>query len=249
VTGRFLFYNNSVYDGYSALADDTDDLAIATDKVALLPGEPASFANYTSYSRGINGVMFDLSGPDAASALSITADDVEFLVGNSPDPQSWGVAPEPSALSVREAGGESGPVRVSVIWADGAIRNRWLQVTVKANGTTGLASPDVFFFGNLPGETGNATTAARVTAADVTAVRLNLNRTGRPITDATDFNRDRRVNATDYALARAAMGRSLHLLSSGSTQGAAPAAGLFANVPIPARRTAYRPPSVQGLLA
>ena len=39
-----------------------DDAAIATDKTALLPGETASLANYTSYSRGINGIMVDLIG-------------------------------------------------------------------------------------------------------------------------------------------------------------------------------------------
>ena len=37
-----------------------DDLAIAVDKAASRPGQMATFANYTSYSRGINGLMVDL---------------------------------------------------------------------------------------------------------------------------------------------------------------------------------------------
>ena len=67
VLGRHLFYNASAWDwDLSADTDgDTyfdpgedgpnDGLAIAPDKTALLPGGAATFANYTSYSRGING--------------------------------------------------------------------------------------------------------------------------------------------------------------------------------------------------
>ena len=43
------------------MASATDDEAIASDKVALLPGETATFANYTSYARGINGIMVDIA--------------------------------------------------------------------------------------------------------------------------------------------------------------------------------------------
>ena len=42
-------------------ANKFDDLAIA-DKEALLPGDDALFINYTSYSRGINGIMIDVEG-------------------------------------------------------------------------------------------------------------------------------------------------------------------------------------------
>jgi hypothetical protein len=43
-------------------ANDFDDGAIATDKVALPPGQTGTFANYTSYPRGINGIMVDIQG-------------------------------------------------------------------------------------------------------------------------------------------------------------------------------------------
>jgi len=59
VVGRHIFYNQSAFDGNNAQANAADDNAIATDKQALLPGESATFANYTSYSRGINGIMDD----------------------------------------------------------------------------------------------------------------------------------------------------------------------------------------------
>jgi hypothetical protein len=38
-----------------------DDGAIAPDKSALLPGGTGRFANVTSYTRGINGVMVDVA--------------------------------------------------------------------------------------------------------------------------------------------------------------------------------------------
>ena len=62
VFGRWVFYNNSSFDGKDANATAQDDGAIATDKSALLPGQKASFKNYTSYSRGINGMMVDVQG-------------------------------------------------------------------------------------------------------------------------------------------------------------------------------------------
>src|SRR5205085_2665199 len=38
VAGRFVFYNQSKFDGNNAAANASDDAAIATDKIALLPG-------------------------------------------------------------------------------------------------------------------------------------------------------------------------------------------------------------------
>ena len=48
-------------DAPATAASAADDQAIATDKTALLPGETATFANYTSYSLGINGIMVDVA--------------------------------------------------------------------------------------------------------------------------------------------------------------------------------------------
>src|SRR5205085_4800466 len=55
-----LFYNDSLFDGNDPGINAADDNAIAPDKTALLPGQAATFANYTSYTKGINGVMVDL---------------------------------------------------------------------------------------------------------------------------------------------------------------------------------------------
>lgn len=52
VAGRYLFYNQSVYDGGSAAINASDDGAIATDKTPYLPtGALATIANVSSYSR------------------------------------------------------------------------------------------------------------------------------------------------------------------------------------------------------
>ena len=53
--GRHVFYNNSAFDGNDPRANADDDLAVAPDKQALLPGQTATFVNYTSYGGGING--------------------------------------------------------------------------------------------------------------------------------------------------------------------------------------------------
>ena len=66
IAGRWLFYNNSRYDAHTGyISGDPaintyDDNAIATDKQALLPGGTANLTNYTSFSRGINGIMVDI---------------------------------------------------------------------------------------------------------------------------------------------------------------------------------------------
>ncbi len=77
VVGRWVFYNNSAFDGNDAGLNAADDAARATDKVALLPGETATSANYTSYSRGINGLMVDIHRLDGTP----TGRDFEFKVG------------------------------------------------------------------------------------------------------------------------------------------------------------------------
>jgi 8-oxo-dGTP pyrophosphatase MutT (NUDIX family) len=48
--------------------------------------------------------------------------------------------------------GVGGSDRVTLVRADGAITNQWLEVTVKPTQRTGLTTADVFYFGNLIGE-------------------------------------------------------------------------------------------------
>jgi hypothetical protein len=198
VTDRSIFYNNSRFDGNSAAANAADDGAIATDKEPLLPGQQATFANYTSYTLGVNGVMIDVRNlPDTG----LTAADFRFRVGDNNNPNTWADGPEPTSITVREGAGAGGSDRITITFADGAVQNEWLEVTLLPTVRTGLAEADVSYVGNIPGETGDQPNAAVVNALDVAGVKGHLSgtTTTEPITNRYDFNRDGRVNALDVA--------------------------------------------------
>ncbi|HEX8524490.1 MAG TPA: DUF6531 domain-containing protein, partial [Tepidisphaeraceae bacterium] len=201
IVGRNLFYNNSAWDGNTPAASAKDDSAIATDKTALLGNQTASFANYSSYSRGINGVMVDIQ--DLPTSAKLTKDDFEFYLGNSADDTFWTSAPDPVSISVRRGAGKKGSDRVTIIWKDAAILKQWLQVVVRPTDQTGLSEPDIFYFGSAPGETGNDA-STRVNSTDEILIRWNPKTLLNPaaITDHYDINRDKKVDGTDQVLAR-----------------------------------------------
>ena len=102
----FTFYNNSAWDDGDGAANAADDNAIAPDKVALRPGIKATFANYTSYDKGINGLMIDVYGLPGTPTLN----DFLFRMGNDNKPygndlnnpdDDWPWAPDPIAIAVR----------------------------------------------------------------------------------------------------------------------------------------------------
>ena len=202
ILARHVFYNNSAWDGHAEFengdpaANEFDDAAIATDKQALLPGQTATFANYTSYHRGINGVMVDILGlADPEAVADGDFSEFAFKVGNSNDPTLWQPATDPLDVDVRDLGG--GVHRVTITWADNAIPNKnWLQVTVKEHAVTGLGADDVFYFGNSSGEnTGNF----RVDYGDAFDVIWPLLFTPDPIgvDHPGDVNRDGRIDYGD----------------------------------------------------
>jgi fibronectin type 3 domain-containing protein len=192
ILGRFIFYNNSQWDNEKATSNVTDGLALATDKQALLPGQTATFQNYTSYSQGITGIMIDVTNFDG----TITPDDYELRVGNSSDTSTWQAAPTPALVTEYPGFGVNGSIRLELTWDSNAIQNEWVQVTLKANDNTNLAADDVFYFGNAIGDTGNSSTDAIVDAADTLAAQNN-HTAAASITNRYDFNRDKVVDATD----------------------------------------------------
>jgi hypothetical protein len=219
VAGRHLFYNQSGtggatvrYDGNDAAINSLDDNAIATDKVAYLPEDagPATFANVSSYTKGINGIMLDLAGAHG----SISAADFEFRAGNNNSPSAWGTAAAPASISVRAGAGVGGSDRVEITWANGAIQKQWLEVIVLANANTGLTQKagypvgqgDVFFFGNAVGNSGLGDTAinATVNATDENGARNNPANLAAniPVTNIYDYDRNAQVNANDQNAAR-----------------------------------------------
>jgi RHS repeat-associated protein len=201
VAGRHIFYSNSAFDGNNPDIGELDDRAIASDKLPLLPGGKANFANYTSYSRGINGIMIDI--PNLPGTPIDT--DFEFRVGNDNQPDTWHTAPAPSGISVRSGAGTGGSDRITIVWPDGSIQKQWLQVTVKATATTGLATDDIFYWGNAIGDTGNTTLNAFVDGTDLVGVEDNQRDSANPapIDSRYDINRDQRVDRIDWELVRA----------------------------------------------
>ena len=236
VVGRHVFYNNSYWDNPANDASFGDDTAIATDKEALLPGTPesvATFDNYTSYSRGINGLIIDIAG--LANPAGLTFGNIgqyfEFKVGNSDDPGVWTSAPGPDSVTVAEGGGPSGADRVKLIWVDHVIQNTWLEVTILANADTGLAAPDVFYFGNAVAEACDSTIDAKVTVVDLLLPRNNPRSLldNIDVTFSFDYDRDREVNANDILLARnnqTSFFNDLNLIDLSVVAAAAPSASL-----------------------
>jgi hypothetical protein len=206
-TQAYIFYNNSAWDGNKPEANAADDNAIAVDKMPLRSGAKATFANYTSYNLGINGIMIDLALPGPVPTLSAT-DDFTFRVGNSADPSTWAAPSDRPAISIRPGAGLAGSDRVTLIWPDGLIKKQWLQVTVLPTDHTGLSTQDVFYFGNAIGEcgntSGNTTPDAVVNGADVVYTRSNLRGpfNPAPITFPYDYNRDKIVNGADIIISR-----------------------------------------------
>src|SRR6202035_5219353 len=114
-----IFYNNSAFDGNNPAMTAADDNAIAPDKQALLSGQRATFANYTSYSRGINGITIDIAGLAGVPTL----DDFVFRQGNDNNPNAWPLSPTPGGPWVRPGAGVNGLTRLEFVWPDNAIQD------------------------------------------------------------------------------------------------------------------------------
>ena len=77
-------------------------------------------------------------------------------------------------------------------------------MTLKASEKTNLVADDVFYFGNLIGESGGTNAAGElgVTATDLGRVRAAQRLSAASISNLYDFNRDGRVNVLDLGVAR-----------------------------------------------
>jgi len=164
-----------VYHAGSSFASGGFEPALDTAK-SLAKAGPApvelTYSNLINSSRGMNGLVFDVQG---LPVTSLSASDFEFRMspqgafveGDHP-PAAWQLAPAPSSITV-----VSGALdRVVIQWPDNAIANRWLQVTVKANASTGLVAPETYYVGHLLGETtGPVSGVYTVAFADITPIR------------------------------------------------------------------------------
>jgi hypothetical protein len=238
-----VFYNFSDYDGVGIAADERDDAAVAAGKSALLPSANASFANVTSDNKRINRVMIDVAGLPRGGVLD--ARDFAVRVGNFAEPTTWKalVDPGPRNTLRRGAGGSD---RIMLVWENNSVRNTWLQVTVLANADTGLAAPDVFYFGNLLGDTGPASGAPSVDAADWARALAAL-ATPNPTTRAAllDINRDRVVDHRDASLIRQNLHHRLVAFTAPPATSGIPAVTVMVPSSAPTRRRPHARASLE----
>ncbi len=218
VQGRSLFYANSFFSSATNNPSFSDDTAIALDKFAYRPGGGTStFANVSTYSQGINGIMVDLSigGNHGAVATNVQSDFTFRVSGQfaSNSPSSWTTLSGANlpAVTVRLGAGTGGSDRIELLWPSGKIVGTWLEVILKANADSGLTSDDVFYFGSIPGDSGqgNDPAAAFTDATDEIAARNHQESDlflhyplSVAIANPYDYNRDDQVDATDQIHAR-----------------------------------------------
>jgi autotransporter-associated beta strand protein len=154
----------------------------------------------------------------------LSAADFSFAIGNDNNLGDWTAPPDPTYVNVYPGRGPGGSTQITIIWDDNAIENEWLRVTMLADQLTGLAVPDVFYFGNAIGETGDSNTDALVTSND--AARVSANFTGNAaVTNPYDINRDGVVDSSDVAIVNSHLttaANGLNLITA-PPAGAAPA--------------------------
>lgn len=192
------------------------DAALDSGKVLVPSGttsQPTTFANVINYSRGLNGLVFDVAG---LVASFLTIDDFTFRIGNTSSPKGWAVAPTPTLISVTP-GTPTTPARIRLEWADNAIQNTWLQIIVKANANTGLSQRVASYIGHALGEVNGTGNPLRVSNADLLLVQSAISASIVPVTDNRDVNKDRRVTNADLLL----------------VQGRISATGVISMIPIP----------------
>ncbi|MDZ4848818.1 MAG: cadherin domain-containing protein [Pirellulaceae bacterium] len=201
VTNRRVFYNRSTSSVFGNGSGNPIN-AIDNTKNALLPGQSTSFANYTNYSKGLNGIVVDFVNQIGTP----TAADFQFATWNGFASSGFLASAVVPTVTVYPGGGVAGSNRVKIEFADNAIRNTWLRVTMLANVRTDLAANDVFYWGNAVGDMNVGNVGAPITvlndALDSTAVRQHLstgaNSAG--VTNSYDVNKDGSVNVIDMSL-------------------------------------------------
>ena len=169
VVGAHLIYNNSAFDGDDPAANAADDAAIATDKTPLSPGGDAVVCQLLDATTRASTRWRSTSRTSAPRSRRTAS---RSRSARPSAPQSWAPRRRRRGSRCEPAQGAGGSDRATWNWADGAIKNTWLQVTLNATGA-------VFYFGNTPGETGNSPANAFVSAADEIGVRQHGGAAGR----------------------------------------------------------------------
>ncbi len=213
VTGEYVFYNNSVWDGTS------DNDAVDTTRKSLYPGEQATGENVTCYDEGLNGAMIDVVG-FTGNTGDVTASDFDFYVRNTSSGDFEAIAdPTVSMYSYTvdtdgDGIGDTAAHRIKFIFPDGTASGTWLKIDVLASGDVGLDADHTFYFGNLHGDVGGGTGSQpdlQVGSADLDLVRAFWGQTVSGVNSwqSGDANSDTVIGSADLDVVRANWGASL----------------------------------------
>ena len=213
VIDRRVFYNNAL--GFGTSGDNDSPLvnpinAIDPTKQALLPGATTTTDHYTNYSRGLNGIVVDLSSPGNLGAISPTSFQFATWSGFTIDTPNFVEFTPTVAVSTFAGGGVGGSDRVKLVFGDRVIENAWLRITVMANSNTGLSTNDVFYFGNARFDVTPASSfpslQVTINVLDTNSVRARNGQSPSIVSNMFDVDRSGSVNVLDTNATRAANG-------------------------------------------
>lgn len=199
------------YEGYTGGGPSID----ASKSLAQEGNGPTSlgFSNLINSSRGINSILFDISAIGNPGTLSASdfvfqmSPQGSFSEGSNP-PSGWTSAPAPTSVTASPGS----PSRVQINWADNAIENRWLRVTLLANANTGLITPRIYYLGHLLGETDAAGTPLTVSFADISPIRAAVGTTV-DSSSVVDIDKSGSITFADISSMRNSVGNSLTLIT------------------------------------
>lgn len=207
IVGGFVYYQGSSF------ASNGVQQAIDTGKTVVLETEnpqTLSYDNLINTTRGLNGLVFDVQN---LASNNLTAGDFEFRMSPlgafneaANPPTSWPIAPNPLSISVTNGTTD----RIRLEWADDAIANRWLRVTLNANSNTGLQEPQTYYIGHLLGETTgvDGDGVYRVTVADAVQIANQVSPSVVGVTNIFDLNKDGVVSVADVVATTSQIGFS-----------------------------------------
>ena len=203
VANRQIFYNRSTSTVFGNGKGNPINAIDAT-KLALLQGQTSSFASYSNYVRGLNGLIVDIANLPG----TITVGDFQFMTWNGVTAGGFLANGSPPTITSIPGGGSGGSTRIKIEFADNAIRDTWLRVTMLASANTGLATNDVFYFGHAMGDANVGNSGLPITVrndeADALAIRQNqsLAPNSASVSNTYDVNKDGRINPIDIAIVR-----------------------------------------------
>jgi hypothetical protein len=169
--------------------------------------QQVQLTNLINSSRGINGMVLDLDGltdlNDATLEYKMSPQGA-FNEGDNPV-AGWVDAPAPTSVSLLPGQGLSGSNRIALVWADNAIANRYVCVSLTVGGTR------IFevYVGHLLGETtGPSNNSFTVAFADITPIRSAVG-SAVDSSSPTDIDKNGTVSFADISAMRGNVGAQL----------------------------------------